>query len=251
MSKNWLDSIELDKMSDGALPIDRLLDDCLFYPAAGSDITPLTIETGIHSFVYGDWDHAVWSDNLSNLVSALNDRGYSLQFQRFFSSGEVGLTRDHIHLPNGFDSWRYMQNTLSEVADARISAYASWMVFSGPAVGADAASRSRYSVLYFHEEAMVLYDLLFNRRGQRPRVGCLIRPGNLYVTGWTDFDGTYVECMRRNTVGMPPQMCIWHRQGNPDDMAEIWHDICRTPPVSTVPKVGEEELYEVSLFDVR
>ncbi len=217
---------------------DAELRDSLFYPACGTDLRPVRMMAdGVQTFVCTDWNRSEDEvarafreeapDNLQLVASspvgqelygraclqAICNNPRSKRYGEYVM-GDADCLQVNEILPAGF------QLTESEVAaydrrrrtvTAVLRPWAREFVFDYRGQN----GTRRLKLLYFSDEGLARYCVLYGRRGLAPRFICTIQSGPGFGHGWTMLEepgGRFEEFL----LAWHPRPTVWIRKA--------WHD---------------------------
>lgn len=219
----WLAALNLpggvgaEALEQHQFPLQDILRNSLYYPAAGFDGRPVQFLGGfIHSFIYVDY--GVTPDQLETERQQNGFDGYRLV-------GRKSLTV-HDLAPNGWqpvvpDQYRGDLDTfLQRHENGAVQApFAFWYIFERDDARDETHGPRRFSLVYIAADGIATYQALYWQNAMPPEVLTIIRPGAGFGGNYTDF--TY-----------PDRFFAWtvlhgHRIAIPDYMA--CGDILRIP----------------------
>jgi len=268
---SFVDKLTPDSMHSVGVPLNQLLEGCVYYPASGTDGTPIrAYSRRSQSFVYCDW-----SESVHDFHEALNPPGghcsivgYEVVSTRILTGMELVGSHAEPDAPGGIDWDRpdYRGNPLEQHRDLlNNNPVAVWFLLERAEGRGEAYGPAKLSLLCIHQEASRIYRLLFNHRGCRPHIVCWIQPGRGAPMTYAQFAQNLRESMADNRLGWPSYMAIQHpyvpeqrRHGEwppanhaAPDLLDDWIDVIQRPPVDTVGKDDLPGYFDVSLFPVR
>lgn len=197
----WLMGLDVNAVRNGNLPLKKLLDESLYYPAAGFDGTPVKYCSGdINSFVYVDY-----CQSKASLLEALNSnlngfRGYTIFAWRDVCMDEL--------TPNGWQP-EILPGPGEIVGQDKSSfeePFCIWAIMERLAEFDEYHGPERFSLLYLCADGAAAYQALYNSNKFVPLILSIIRPGHSFGGNYTDFtspQGILARSVRANQTGMP------------------------------------------------
>ena len=173
----WLKGLDRRSILEGALPLQKILANSLYYPASDVDGEPVRYLGGnVHSFVYADYAVS-WREALD----VLRTRGFTgygiLAFRR------VGIEelapRPWLHFDpkegdGNPDDWRHIQKPFSAL----------WAVMQREPEQDGSHGPRRFSLLHVCADGVEVSDNLYCRNSSAPKVLAIIQQTGM---NWTDF----------------------------------------------------------------
>lgn len=195
---SWLKDVssETIKMS---FPVGDILQQSLYYPAAGLDGDPIAALAGnFLSFVYVDY--GVGQDDFLNALRSPGFRGYEILAQRSISQQEL--------VPHG---WTPKPPTPEDGDPLRYSSwiqkpFCEWVIFERSQGYRDDHGPRRLSLLYLAADGVASFQALYLGNGQCPGGVAVIQPGHGLGMNWTNFEnqnGPFGRAVLTNPAGKP------------------------------------------------
>jgi len=198
----WLMALSEEAIEEGELPLEKLLQGSLYYPAAGFDGRPVQLlAEKIHSFVYVDYDKSK-----SELLEELGSREYGFKGYRVLALRDVSMGD---LVPNG---WRPEvlpgpnENPQTDSVPGN-KPYCMWVILERTHVYGEAHGPARFSLLYLCADGAAAYQALYNANGFIPKALAIIQPGTGFGGNYTDF---------RDPVGILARSVYGNRHGMPE-----------------------------------
>lgn len=202
----WLRELE---NLEQRLPIANVLQGSVFYPASGTDDSPVKYLRGLsHSFVYADW--RITQDELTTHLRTLFD-GYRCTHTRSVTAAELCIASFQSLLPV-----RDYGNPWNGVAKP----YAVWAIYDRDRGNGKEAGPERFSLLCVGGEGLATFRSLYLTNHCTPSVVTLIRCGTGGFSGGnrTDFVDSHLEfacSVMQNPHGTPEYLFTYY--GGNDD----------------------------------
>ena len=184
-------------------PLPEILQDSLFYPAAGFDGRPIRFLAGkIFSFVYADYGIA--DTDLAGNVKDYPPAGYEVVSWQPIRLEDLGLASS---LPRaehrGYLDDRYENKRQSWAKDP----FCDWLIFRRKPEFTSDHGPIGFSLLYFGYEAVAAFEALYVHNDVSPAAIAIIQPGTGFNGGnWTNFcdpDGPLAKRVLENPAGCP------------------------------------------------
>lgn len=195
----WLADLRADTIECGALPLDDILRDSLYYPSSGFDGTPIRYLAGnVHSFVYVDYGQG--REDLDRALRSPGFRGYGVLGKR--DVPQVELT------PHGWTP------TVPTSVDGNPTRYRNWMkkpfclwiVFQRLDEFPESHGPHRFSLLYLCADGVAAFQALYVANKHAPAIVAVIQPGHAFGGNWTDFTDPqkiFARSVLQNPAGKP------------------------------------------------
>lgn len=208
MKTEFLSAITASSFRDAPFPLDEVLEDSLFYPASGTDGTPIRHWLpGILSFVYVD-SSTTEAEHDRVLIEA-PPKGYSVLGKRRLSPTDLTPNGWSPMPPEGIEPKRYMQ--LMKMSGASpATAFATWTVFERESHLTDEHGPPRFSLLFLRAEGVAAYQALYISNKVCPKAIAIIRPGTGFGGNFSNFEEVLLKTLQSNTSGMPEHLLQWH-----------------------------------------
>ena len=245
----FLESVAESTFAGSLFPLQCLLDDSVFYPAAGFDGTPVRylLPLGLQSFIYCDWSRS--RNTLSEALDATPFRGYRIIAERDIRYHELTANGFVPKPPLGVDASTYAE----EISRSGINfgnSFCRWIVFGPLEEQGRTPIGPRFSLLYLRSEGVATYQALFNSNGARPAVFVDARPGLGFGGNYQTYYPALLEVMKDNKCGLPKKLLQWHsaNEGNiPDSMfGDFYGDRVAGPW-----RKDDDPGFSVSLYNLR
>ena len=186
-------------------PLMEILQDSLYYPAAGLNGTPVKFLGGnIFSFIYADYgvSNREFLRNLNGTGRDCGFLGYSSVLQRELRVGEI--------VPQGWVPPLLPDNSYDRRLlldqERQCDAYGHWSVWSRKPDFPPEHGPEAFSFLYLGGEMTCVYQTLYNRHAIKPKVLAIIQPGSGFGGGWEHTEGNqsfFKRVVQHNSAGMP------------------------------------------------
>ena len=195
---DWLTRID-DKTIKEQFPLKCVLQDSLYYPAAGFDGVPVAHLAGnFLSFVYVDY--GVSREDLLEELCSRGFRGYQVMAQRKVSKDEL--------TPNG---WTPISPVRDDGDPAKYKdwikqPFCEWLIFQRSSGFTDEHGPCRFSLLYLCADGVAAFQALYLSNRLSPSGIAIIQPGHAFGGNWTDFtdaNGPLARAVIGNPSGKP------------------------------------------------
>ena len=227
----WLDEITETEVRDAPLPMKQLLENSVYYPASGTDGSPVQYLHHLsRSFIYVDYGISL--EKLKEDMILEGFKGYEIYAEREVKSHEI-TPRNYrkynfaSHSDVGFNSWSYIWkfdtiphehptkkdgNPLTHYDSGWAQPFKMlWTIWERiPEFGEDHGPK-RISLLSLCAEGVASYDALYYSWKTKPLVFCIRRPGTSSGCNWTDFRQTghiMHRLVKNNPAGMSKYMLV-------------------------------------------
>lgn len=185
----------------GRLPIDNLLRGSLYYPACGTDGSPIKYfnerygEYGIDSYVFADYMMS------AELLSQQED---TFRHYHIFASRDL-CEQDLVEPGTNFMAYANVlsleeQKNFNKIVlgmyKDRINPFGRWIVYERNDDAPAECGPERFSLLYIGGEGVATYAALYRCRDIAPRVLAIIRPGTGWGGNYTAFDNPECALMK-------------------------------------------------------
>ncbi len=233
MNSEWLTALTEFDVRSGNFPLEEILKDCCFYPASGSDGTPVRAYSKlVESFVYVDWAPWTGRNEYLSLFETEPFTGYKVLASRDVTELELNPRRHAPKVPKSLDIRRY-----TAPREAIENPFAVWTILEREEGFDDGHGPKRFSLLYIRADGTATYQVLFQGSGLLPKIACSIRPGTGFGGNYGNFDEVFLECIEMHPKGRPAFMSLW--DGSMYE-GSVWREICDFEhPASETTKDGE------------
>jgi len=228
--------------------IRSVLRDSLFYPASGTDVTPMRLwPDGIVSFVYVDFRYS--TEEFEDQMVMHRNKGYSLVASLPLDTEEL-MKEPWPSLPRSLqiDSLSY-QHAIAMSGLEYANTFAHWYVFERDALLEDRHGPQRFCLLFIRAEAIATFHALYAEYKVSPAVVAVIRPGVAFGCNFSNFHDVLFQVMIESSGGLPPRLMSWHPDNDPDDIGSPWDRWYRRRVSGPVLKDGDEG-FSVSLYEL-
>ena len=186
-------------------PLMEILQDSLYYPAAGLNGTPVKFLGGnIFSFIYADYgvSNREFLRNLNGIEKHCGFLGYTCALQREIRVGEI-VPRGWVPplLPENSYDRRFLLEQ-----ERRCDPFGHWSVWRRKPAFPPEHGPEAFSFLYLGGELNACYQALYIRNAIRPKVLAIIQPGSGFGGNWNHTEGnrSFFKCVvQSNPAGMP------------------------------------------------
>lgn len=215
MKKTFLNDVTSHSMRFGTFPVKEVLDNSVFYPAAGDDIDLICDinmnrrDWDVNSFVYCDYGESMRDFGKMFLL-----KGYHLIGERHLTKEELTPNGWILQLEQGFNLSKYWAAIEEKGAAKQYSA--SWMIFEKRSDFGEEYGPSRFSLLYICGEAVITYQALYWSNHCVPCAIAIMGVGLSH--NWTHFcekDKDLHWMVRNNPAGMPEYVLRGHASTTP------------------------------------
>ena len=202
---SWLREIS-ERGECERFPLIEILQDSLYYPAAGLNGTPVKFLGGnIFSFIYADYrvSNREFLRNLNGNEKHCGFLGYSCVLQREIRVGEI--------VPQGWvppllPDNSYDRRFLLDQERRCHEPFGHWSVWTRKPNFPSEHGPDAFSFLYLGGEMSAVYQALYNRNAIKPKVLAIIQPGSGFGGGWehTEAQNSFFKrVVQANPEGMP------------------------------------------------
>ena len=178
---DWLTRPKSEEdMQRQPFPLEGILKDSLYYPAAGLDGDPVKHLAGnIYSFLYVDY--AIGKKKLKEEVQNRGFLGYHVLGCRAVREREL--------TPNGWVPVppKPGDGNPFEHRELFSEPYCLWYVFDRDPDRGESHGPRRFSLLYLCADGVAAYQALYHSNQQHPLAVAVIQPGTGFGLNWTDF----------------------------------------------------------------
>ena len=215
----WLTELSSDSMK-GQFPLEKLLQDSLYYPACGFDGNPIKYLAGnILSFVYVDYGY-----NRDDLINELKNGG----FRGYKRVGERSVTEREL-TPKGWTPTppNSLDGEPSRSRDMIKEPFCEWLVFERRKDFPVSHGPCRFSILYLCADGAATFQALYIGNSRAPRAVAIIQPGHGFGGNYTNFEDPN-QILARSVLGNPngqPELLLYGGWGEHDLYREsCWPD---------------------------
>ena len=222
---DWLAEISQSTITIDPFPLNKVLEDSLYYPSSGFDGDPVKYLLGnILSYIYVDYGHN--QDELENEILIRGFRGYERVATRSVTEQEL--------TPRGWNP-RPLTNIEYELSGLTIEGvkslykdlrekkhFCSWSIFQR---GEDVPAfygPPRFSLLYLCADGVAAFQALYYTNTASPKAVAVIQPGHKFGGNWTNFED-HKKIFARTVLGNPqgrPQILLNGGTGKRDFFRE-------------------------------
>jgi hypothetical protein len=206
MNIQLLNDLTVEDIQNGTFPLEKVVDESLYYPASGNDGSPIRHwGLGVNSFIYVDWlmdkDSLlgeIQQDNAFTGYRLLAHRDLDLHVDKQPSQrwAPKCLNREE------YNEWhKYFINE-----EDNIQKFSIWAVFERLPGFSKQHGPDRFSFIYIRGEACITYHRIYVIKDLLPKIICLIRPG----MNFRNFEQVFMETLRTHQRGLPPKLLCWH-----------------------------------------
>jgi len=193
----WLNEISQDNIHSISFDVKKILQDSLYYPAAGFDGNPIKyFSKNTYSFIYVDY--SVRKENL------LKKFTYSIVARRSLTEKELA--------PNGWSpdfnsSFGNPAKFIRNIAEP----FCEWIIFKSGGLN--------FSLIYLCADGVATYQALYIKNNIKPKFLAFIQPGTIHGN-WTDFtnpNSLIAKSVISNPAGMPEYLInggFYQRKGD-------------------------------------
>jgi len=202
MSNSWLNEITQETMQNEPVPMKQILDNSLYYPASGTDGTPVKLMSKeIQSFVFVDY--AISRTQIQNIIDNEGFRGYKCLGIRDVSELEITPYGFHPTILPSEEELHKLKKTM-EYPDLIKDSYAIWTIWDRlPNFGEEHGAK-RFSLFAICGDGVACYEAMYYVWETSANAIAIIRPGLGF--GWTDFTNTkhiLYRVIKSNPYGKP------------------------------------------------
>ncbi len=200
--ENYLLRLTKEDILTGSLPLDKILDDSLYYPASGLDFGLIKIcntdvrNYGIVNFIYCDY---FLGENFSAASESMP--GYSVLARRIVTEEE--LPPGVFNLPDFYSGNKELDDAIERIRGKKLC---QWVVYERNSECDEGVGPKRFSILFVYAEGVTVYRCLYITNKKVPRILAIIQSGTGFGGNWTDFrryDMPLASTLRNNPAGMP------------------------------------------------
>jgi len=198
---SWLKTLPVESMDEDEFPLNNILTDSLYYPSSAFDGDPVRHLAGnIYSFIYCDY-----GQTKIDLGDSLENSG----FRGYHAIGRRPVLEHELNpkgvIPSGVNP---RVDGRAERSERHIKTpFCEWMIFEKNENVSQSSGPERFSLLYLCADGAAAYQVLFTPNRIRPKVICIIQPGEGFGRNWTSFkkpNQILARSVRENPAGMPP-----------------------------------------------
>lgn len=195
-----------------------LLENSCYYPASGTDATPIKYLENIQSFIYCDYiyDEDKWTNEI---IKEMNS--YKLIFQERLNITNFFDT--HFFVKN-FGRNRFTKNNLLASLLKKASNFSHITIWK--------KNEKYLSIIYISAEAVHCYEQIFLKNKVTPKVISIIQPGHTMGGNWTNFFDIKSEFLETVRKGFLPKFMLIGSYGNVNHRYQISFDHCNFEEVS-------------------
>jgi hypothetical protein len=246
MRKEFLAALTPESIANDAFPLAKVLDGSLFYPASGTDGSPIRHwPLGILSFIYVDW--FVDSSQLDRTIENRPPRGYRLLGMRELTQDELVPAGWQPVPPVTLDIGNYRSlQAMSGVTPA--NAFGRWSVFERDTHLDAQHGPARFSLVFLRAEGLATCQALYGSNGLRPGAVAILRPGTGSGGNFGDFEHALIDILGANRLGMPPWLLLWHSTGKGRQPEGPWAAHYGPRRLGPFSKDGEEGRFQFSIY---
>ena len=211
---NWLKTLTVESMAKDDFPLNDILTDSLYYPSSGFDRTPVGRLAGnIYSFIYVDYGHT--KSELDDSLENPGFRGYHIIGRRPVSEHELNPKGAKL---SGIDS--RLDGRPERRKNVIKPPFCEWIIWEKNGNAIQFHGPERFSLLYLCADGAAAYQILFTPNRIRPKVICIIQPGEGFGGNWTHFkdpNQILARSVWENPAGMPPLLLdgeYWKREAS-------------------------------------
>jgi hypothetical protein len=195
-----------------------LLENCCYYPASGTDTSPIKYLEKIQSFIYCDYiyDEDKWTNEI---IKKMNS--YELIFQERLNITKFFDT--HFFVKN-LEKNRLNKNNLLDSLLKRASNFSQITIWK--------KDEKYLSIIYISAEAVHCYEQIFLKNEVTPKVISIIQPGHTMGGNWTNFFDIKSEFLETVRKGLLPKYMLIGSYENVNHRYQITYDHCNFEEVS-------------------
>ena len=181
--KHIIDALSRQDIEQGPLPLRSLLENSIYYPAAGhdggviKDCNTRARSLNIRSFVYADY----CSGPKAYLENENTFLGYHVFGSRALKAEDLSSAGWVAAIPPETNRYRYTKYI------QHWKPFVHWTVYERDADRTEEHGPERFSLLYFGSEGVATYQGLYWTHRIVPAAMCIIQPGTGFGLNWTDF----------------------------------------------------------------
>ena len=219
LPSKWLMDLDQSSIEGGPLPLEKMLQGSVYYPAAGFDGRPVAeLGNQIQSFVYADY-----GTRRADLFDQLNSdeggfRGYEIFAWRDVRKDElfpIDWQPEVVPGPKRRPSKRPFDKL----------SFGVWIVLQRSQGSGTAHGPDRLSLLYLCADGSAAYQALYNANESVPSVLAIIQPGTGFGGNYTDFTDPKAILARSvwaNRKGLPSLLLNGGIGGRQHYAGPIW-----------------------------
>lgn len=189
--KGWTWLGQVTSVGKRRLPVAKLLDSSVYYPASGVDWRPLRyLHHHFGSFVYADY--GLGRERVSEAIAKIP--GFELVSVRAVTKRDLG-----VHTWTMPELTTHEQSMWSGRPDREPAFFGLWAVLNSP-------KGERTSLLYLCQDGVQVFQSLFGLNRVVPACLLLIQPGHAFGGNWTNFydhRGPLGRCVHQHPIGSP------------------------------------------------
>lgn len=198
-----IDTLSRQDIEQGPLPLRGLLENSIYYPAAGhdggviKDCNTRARSLNIRSFVYADY----CTGPEAYLEKENNFRGYHVFGSRALKPENMAPIGWRPQMPPETSRELYIRY------QKHWKPFAHWTVYERDADQNEEHGPERFSLIYIGSEGVATYQALYWVQRIVPTGICIIQPGTGWGFNWTDFrapNAALFWAIQHHPVGKPP-----------------------------------------------
>ncbi|QVM85180.1 hypothetical protein [Novosphingobium decolorationis] len=207
----WLSELDPAAIPYTDFPLEKILENSLYYPACGFDGRPVQFLGGfVHGFIYVDYlvENQSVVDRASSSESGFS--GYRLIGSKELKVSDLApqgwAPRVPLQFRQDLQKFQSIQRrwTMPE-------AFATWYVFERASGLSDEHGPMRFSLLHICGDGVTTYQALYHTAGCAPEVLAIIQPGTGFGGNYTDFrdpTGFFAWTVLHNPAGATPEYLV-------------------------------------------
>jgi hypothetical protein len=231
----YLETLSVQDILSGPLPIKSLLEDSFYYPCSALDGRVVKwYSKSIQSFVY--CDYAISEERFLNEMDTF--LGYTIVAQRAVKLQELVPNGWYPVLPRGVSASNYFK-----YKECWVKPFCRWVVYERDPEHGDDHGAFRFSLLFIGGEGVATYQALYWSNRLAAKAIGIIRPGDGFGLNWTQFGAEgkpFHQVLMENPYGTPEiilRNCRSFSWSNYKDEGEIQTNDRFTGVVKIVKKV--------------
>lgn len=189
----WLANLSPEAMIDAPFPLERVLQNSLYYPSSAFDGDPVRHLAGnILSFVYADYGYS--RQQFMNALQKPGFRGYEQIGTRSVTEGELVPRGWRPTPPTDFDGDPFRYRSWIKPP------FCSWSLFQRRKDFPASHGPIRFSLLYLCADGVAAFQALYVANNEAPKALAIIQPGHGFGANYTDYENPE-KILARSVLG--------------------------------------------------
>ena len=215
---SWLGEIDQQKMDSQELPLARLLNNSMYYPACRFDGDPVKLfGSSVNSFIYADY--GATQDELA-IAIAQGFKGYDIFCQRDVRESELKVPME-VTNPSLIERQR---KGIERQRWFIKKPFAHWCVFQRKENYGKEHGPSRFSLFYICADGAATYQALYVSHNVAPKILSIIQPGHGFGGNWDNYSSQKSVFYRvvMDDKNVKPEMVLLGEWGSHEYLSTSW-----------------------------